>query len=586
MRITRLQIENFRSVQKLDIELPQVCALVGPNNAGKSNILHAIRRVIGSEYGPRIYDFDEEDVHGRDPDKDIEICLTFDPPLGHRKLQGVDPVSIPTLRFCWTRYKIGEKKGQRRLDQSCLKADGTNPSVQTTRAKAGQPPKFEPITNVPNEVRAQIPFIWIGTDRTLKEQLPSARWSLLRRMFEEVDRDLHSTGQLVEVEGKQVPRAQRFNDLLKEALALLRTSGFEEIEVSIKKHALEHLGLDCDEDAIDLFFTPMDSFEFYKALDLIVKEDDFAISASKMGEGMQNAIVLAILRAFEETRRKGAIILIEEPEMFLHPQMQRSLYTTLERIGETNQVIYTTHSPHFVAVPEFPSVAIVRKEKEAGTVVTQSDLRADAAKLERLRQMFVNEPAELFFAKRVLVVEGDTERLVVPVFADRQRIDLDSAGGTVIGVGGKRALLDYAELAISFGIPTGVVYDRDKADDEFNAELDALAKRGASVWWLDPNYEDAARAIVGDEKYREIIDRYPPSVYGVSKARRGRMAATDAEMQLPPPLIDAIRWLGNVKEKPAPPSRAVTPQDHEWDAAAPNPFAAPDVAPWDDPRNI
>jgi putative ATP-dependent endonuclease of the OLD family len=565
VRISRLQVEGFRSIKSIDIQLPQICALVGPNNAGKSNILHAVRRVIGPEYGPRLYDFDEEDVYGRDPDKDIEICLTFDPPLGHRKLQGVEPVSIPTLRFCWTRYKRGEKKGQRRLDQSCLKADGTVPSVQTTRAKTGQPPKFEPITNVPNEVRAQIPFIWIGTDRSLKEQLPSARWSLLRRMFEEVDRDLHSAGETVEVEGKAVPRAQRFNALLKEALALLRTSGFEQIEASIKKHALEHLGLDCDEDAIDLFFTPMDSFEFYKALDLIVKEADFAISASKMGEGMQNAIVLAILRAFEETRRKGAIIMIEEPEMFLHPQMQRSLYSTLERIGETNQIIYSTHSPHFVSVPRFSNVAIVRKDKELGTTITQSDLRVDAAKLERLRQMFVNEPAELFFAKRLLIVEGDTERLVAPVVADRHGIDLDSAGGTVIGVGGKRALLDYAELSISFGIPTGVVYDRDKADEEFNVGLETLAKRGARVWCLDPNYEGAAMALLEDDKYREIMDRYPPSVYGVSKARRGRMAATDPEMRIPPPLIESILWLGNVKEKLATPHGPAAPDDQVWE---------------------
>jgi len=51
-----------------------------------------------------------------------------------------------------------------------------------------------------------------------------------------------------------------------------------------------------------------------------------------MGGGMQNAIVLAILSAFEETRRR-AIILIEEPEMFLHPQMQRSLYTDVATGG-------------------------------------------------------------------------------------------------------------------------------------------------------------------------------------------------------------------------------------------------------------
>ena len=68
MRITRLQVEGFRSTKAIDVQLPQKCALVGPNNGGKSNILEAIRRVLGSEYGPRTGTFAEDDVHRRDPD--------------------------------------------------------------------------------------------------------------------------------------------------------------------------------------------------------------------------------------------------------------------------------------------------------------------------------------------------------------------------------------------------------------------------------------------------------------------------------------------------------------------------------------
>ncbi|WP_198026147.1 AAA family ATPase [Mesorhizobium sp. LNHC209A00] len=581
MRIARLEIEGFRSIKSLGIEIPKICALVGPNNAGKSNILEAIRRVLGFEFGPRTSNFTEDDVYLRDPEGDIEIRLTFDKPIEFRKLQKADPVGIDTLSFSWTRYKVTERKGQRRLEQSCLR-NGKVPVVQTGWGKAGRGPVFEPVVGIPADVRDQIPFIHIGIDRSLKEQLPSARWSLLRRVFEDIDRGLNASTELLDVpshDGSHPPvrRVDRFRELMREAMKLLRTKEFDTLEASIKKHALEQLGMDDEDGAIDLYFTPMDTMDFYKSLSLVVKESGFTTNAAEMGGGMQNAIVLAVLRAFEETRRQGAIILIEEPEMFLHPQMQRSLYSAIERLGETNQVIYTTHSPHFVSIPDYRNVALVRKKEAVGTTVVQSHLQATATRLEKLRQSIDSERGELFFAKRVLVVEGDTEKLVIPAFARRIGVDLDAAGGTIVEAGGKRALIDFAELAISFGIPTGIIYDRDskeitnkEEEGIYNARLDGMASADgqARVWCLDPDYEQAIIAEMGETKSREILDRYPPSIYGKGRARRARMAATDSEMRAPPKLMEAIRWLGAVKPKQPHEPKPMTPEDREWEAAA------------------
>ncbi|MEA3069114.1 MAG: putative ATP-dependent endonuclease of the family [Alphaproteobacteria bacterium] len=48
MKISKLRIQNFRSIENLEFDVPEVCALVGTNNAGKTNILEAIRRVLGN----------------------------------------------------------------------------------------------------------------------------------------------------------------------------------------------------------------------------------------------------------------------------------------------------------------------------------------------------------------------------------------------------------------------------------------------------------------------------------------------------------------------------------------------------------
>jgi putative ATP-dependent endonuclease of the OLD family len=348
-----------------------------------------------------------------------------------------------------------------------------------------------------------------------------------------------------------VPLLARFGELMAQAMELLRTDQFNTVERSIKRNVLRQLGFDPDADAdkLDLYFTPMDTFDFYKSLDLLVKEGDFTISAQEMGGGMQNAIVLAILHAFEETQRKGAVLLIEEPEMFLHPQMQRSLYKTMRDIGRTNQVIYVTHSPHFVTVPEYDEIRLVRKS-EHGTQVRRSDRLADNQRRDKLVKELDPERNELFCAHRLLIVEGDTEKLAFPVYARRLGLDLDRQGATIIEVGGKRNLMEFALIAISFGIPTGIVYDEDSSDftaaqkkdeEDYNATLDALAKADGcvKVWRFSARYEDHLREAVGEEVYQNLCQKFP----NTGKPTRARLIAMEDKVAIPHPVEAVLNWL-------------------------------------------
>ncbi|MYG83166.1 MAG: AAA family ATPase, partial [Candidatus Dadabacteria bacterium] len=95
MRISRIRIKDFRSIENIDIDLPQICALVGPNNAGKSNILEAIRRVLGTSW-VSASSFNQDDITYRDKDRDIEVWCEIEPTIEYKRFKHADPVDIHT----------------------------------------------------------------------------------------------------------------------------------------------------------------------------------------------------------------------------------------------------------------------------------------------------------------------------------------------------------------------------------------------------------------------------------------------------------------------------------------------------------
>lgn len=555
MKIKTINITGFRSIKNtIEIDFPQICALIGANNTGKSNILTAIYKVLGRDW-VTVNNFDNSDVYFEEFDKDIIIDIEFEEPYNYFAYVNADPTPIPRIKFTYTRYKIGENKGQRRLEKECLNDKGEQVFILAEKPKRGQANKYKPLTTIPQDMQENIPVIFIGTDRNLKNQLPNARNSLLGSLMNDINKDFLKHDNTIEVQNfdgssTTTPRSERFIYCINEAINSLKTDAFLALEKAIKVNALHQLGFDTitDSNKLDIYFNPLTSLEFYKSLEIWVNEYGFNVNATELGAGFQNAIVISILKAFEERRKQGAIFLIEEPEMFLHPQMQRSLYKTLKKIGETNQVIYVTHSPNFVTIPEFDEIRIVRKNTD-GTFITQSSIEPTLRLKEKFRKELDPERNELFFAQRILFVEGDTEKLAFPEYAKRLDIDFDNIGTAIIEVGGKRNLIDFIELAISFGIHTGVIYDTDSSDfsnnreDEvsFNEALEAYTGKMVKVWHFEKNYEEQLKLAWGEANYSSYCSKYEKT----SKAIRARLFAADIAISVPDFVVPIIHWAGN-----------------------------------------
>ena len=206
----------------------------------------------------------------------------------------------------------------------------------------------------------------------------------------------------------------------------------------------------------------------------------------------------------------GEVLLIEEPELFLTPQAQRYLYRLLRRFADVgNQVVYSTRSPAFVDAAHHAE--IVRLDLVSGhrsVRRTPTRLLTDRERM-RLAADFDHERSEMFFARAVLLVEGQTERLSLPFLFRAMGHDLDAEGISVVEVGGKSNLPAAARLLRELGIPFVTVFDADKG--RASAELDAAirsAAAGEPTVRLVPDFEAVAGFRSRDDKVFQAWRRF------------------------------------------------------------------------------
>ncbi len=201
--------------------------------------------------------------------------------------------------------------------------------------------------------------------------------------------------------------------------------------------------------------------------------------------GVQSSLTVALLRAYKELKKNDAVIGIDEPEIFLHPQAQRSFYKIIKDLSESGtQVFYTTHSNQFVDVEFFDEIFVVRKEKDQGQIGTNvSQLNVDQLTFdlntrhpkvtvtsksirEIYRNICCNSRNEGFFAQKVVLVEGATEEFSLPVYFDALGYNVDRHGISIINAEGKGNLDRLYRIYNEFRIPTYIVTDGDSGKDK------------------------------------------------------------------------------------------------------------------------
>ncbi|MFI5884886.1 ATP-dependent nuclease [Streptomyces sp. NPDC051554] len=259
--------------------------------------------------------------------------------------------------------------------------------------------------------------------------------------------------------------------------------------------------------------------------------DEFLVQVN--GSGIREALRLILDYEFE----KPHIMLVEEPEVHLHPALETALMQYLKNISKDCQVFLTTHSTNFLDVGALRNVYMIRKDPE-----TRIQLLNVAEAEEAVPQELGIRLSALFMYDRLAFVEGPSDEQVLRSFADTLNVSFGQAALGFVTTGGARNFTHYATAStLSFlrkrNVDTFFILDRDERDDEDLQKLERqiagistlklLGRRELENYLLSPSAISRFIAVKSDgrtnpteEEVNGAIDEICESLLSVSIERR------------------------------------------------------------------
>jgi len=402
MKITSVQIRNFRGIKSLDLELGETTVLVGENNTGKTSVMDALRMCLEDIEPRNRIVFDALDFHlptdsseptSTDP---IEITVTFSERFKGewsedltRRMQiqeilvtGPDLINHLHLQvYCHYEYSINAYVQQWRfLDENFQIIEGIPKVVFTEFSEQFQYYYLRALRDAGRPFDKSGPF-WKSF--LMNSQIPKDR----REVIED---------KLIEV-----------NDLIVHS-----HESFEKVIIRLRE--LQKLVLLAKKDIVSVEAIPHRSYDtLSKAQVLIRSKTGAMIPIDRHGEGTQSLSVLMLFSAFLESHTENTSILaLEEPEAHLHPSAIRILWKTLQTYA--NQRIISTHSGELLAEVD---VHDIRRLSLSANGIQVHQIPHGLLSREESRKFnshIQRAQGGLLYARCWLLVEGETESWIYP----------------------------------------------------------------------------------------------------------------------------------------------------------------------------
>lgn len=526
MKLKEFRIEKYRTVENLTLSMADLLILIGENNCGKSNILRALELF----YQDSVRGIDEECYCFKDCSTPISIALTYDrieelekqhkvlgnwiyndeikvkkiiqqdPDTGKHTMQFFGWQAKPAeVHFDLDRFdeyksdikKIVEDLGlpdyfrneKGTVTQGSYKS-GVQAHIEKGLVEMGDPGWIANPGGYKEVFGSLLPrFYLVPAVRDAQDESKTTQQTVFGKLINDLTNRIVSKNPKFEEVKQQIEGLRKYLNKTPDGDESERLQEIKDLESTLSTMISENM----PDTRVEIEIVTPELIDLFK--DTIVNIDDsLPTSIDAKGHGLQRALIFAYIRAYakfigetEISEGRGPlfgnfILAIEEPELYLHPNGQRKMFNVLEEICKTDQVILCTHSNFFVNMHNYNNIVIVKRDNNGPTGACQyvgdifeaeeDDSKKRLRKVFRCLSLFDLSRSEMFFAKKVIIVEGDTEKFIIPFCASElagldKKYDLTANNICVVESGGKNNIHIFMRVLNKFEIPYVVLHDVD-----------------------------------------------------------------------------------------------------------------------------